>query len=324
VLELLLFFGLLFVGVAVLIGIGNWTSTKRPLIRNLVSLCLSAGAAYAVGFLLTMWTHAANGAIRPPINVLAPSVTWLTVAATCICAAVLTKASRYAIAAPFVVEALSAFALAPAAQASLMSPEQQALFIGVPLFLVGAALLVAVPRSIQTAGAADPAPGGAGGSSRTDQPPSTNTIATSFQIGEYRLDAPAPPLVGLVEFSLAEYAALGGRFFKGETVYHARPELYLGRTWDVMLQSVDGRITKIGLVAVHTDKQEANRTMALASNYCIGKLGHPAGQKSGLSVWDAADGNVVLQGTSKTLGGWLVALHLTSRSIRSAEWAGGG
>jgi len=80
---------------------------------------------------------------------------------------------------------------------------------------------------------------------------------TSFPIGEYRLDASIDGLIGLVEFSPAEYAMMG-RQFEGETNYNAPPVTFLGRPWKVMLGTVHGRIYKIAPYLEPATKQEAN------------------------------------------------------------------
>jgi hypothetical protein len=65
--------------------------------------------------------------------------------------------------------------------------------------------------------------------------------------------------------------------------------------WNVHFQSVQGRNTRITLYVVLTDQKEANQTKMQALNYCRATLGQPAEEKNGSYVWDAADGNVVLQ-----------------------------
>jgi hypothetical protein len=66
----------------------------------------------------------------------------------------------------------------------------------------------------------------------------------SFSVGPYRLDAPVGDLTGLVEFSTAEYAIIG-RLFKGEKSYNAPPVQFLGRRWQLRIQTVNGQICKI-------------------------------------------------------------------------------
>jgi hypothetical protein len=66
----------------------------------------------------------------------------------------------------------------------------------------------------------------------------------SFAVGPYRLDGAIEGLGGLLEFSPSEYAAMG-RQFVGEKDYNALPVDFLGRSWDVMVQAVHGRICAI-------------------------------------------------------------------------------
>lgn len=136
-----------------------------------------------------------------------------------------------------------------------------------------------------------------------------------FAIGKYKLDAPIEGLTGLVEFSPAEYAAMG-RQFEGEKSYNAPPVTFLGRSWQLMLGSVNGRIYKIAVYLTPKTKQEANPAAMETLRYCTEKLGRPASQETGLFTWDTSDGNVVLQ-TAVTAEGLAINLFLTSRAVRS-------
>jgi hypothetical protein len=146
-----------------------------------------------------------------------------------------------------------------------------------------------------------------------DNPP----MRPCFTIGEYRLGDSLSTLAGLVEFSSVEYAAIG-RQFKGEIDYTAKPASFLGCSWNVQLQSVDGRICKIAPYIVLPNKEEANPIAMRALGYCTEQFGQPVEQKTGLFMWHTTDGNVVLQ-TGETKEGWVIGLFVTSRSIRDFE-----
>lgn len=140
-----------------------------------------------------------------------------------------------------------------------------------------------------------------------------------FPVGPYRLDAPTGAFTGLVEFSPDEYSAMGGKQFKGERSYHAERAWFLDYIWQVMIQTVDGQITKIATRIESTSKRDANPIACNQSlRFCMSRLGKPAKQKPGFFLWDAIDGNVILQ-TGETAEGLLIALFLTSSSVKKFE-----
>jgi hypothetical protein len=108
------------------------------------------------------------------------------------------------------------------------------------------------------------------------------------------------------------------RLFKGERSYNAPPVHFLGRLWGLMVQTVNGRITKIAPHLEFTAKSEANRLAMQTLQYCTEQLGKPSQQKTGLFIWDTTDGNTVLQ-TGELPVGLAINLFLTSRSQRSLE-----
>jgi hypothetical protein len=136
-----------------------------------------------------------------------------------------------------------------------------------------------------------------------------------FPIGEYKLDMPVAGFPGLKEFSPTEYSVLG-RPFDGETDFDAPPVVFLGRSWQLQLGTVHGKIYKIAPYLLLKDKQDANAAAMESLRHCTAKLGKPSEQRSGFFVWDASDGNVVLQ-TAEVLDGFSVNMFLTSRSART-------
>ncbi len=102
----------------------------------------------------------------------------------------------------------------------------------------------------------------------------------SFSVGSYRLDAPVGNLTGLVEFSAEEYADMG-RQFKGEKNYNAPPVQFLGRTWRIMIQTVNGQICKIAPYIELTSKLEADHVAMEELQYSVTALGNPNEQKMG-------------------------------------------
>jgi hypothetical protein len=142
----------------------------------------------------------------------------------------------------------------------------------------------------------------------------------AFPVGLYRLDAPIAELPGLVAFSPNQYAAMGGRQFEGETNYNAPTLNFLDHNWVVMLQTVGGKICKIAIHLVLGAAYDGNPVAKDVLSYCVDNLGKPAEQQTEQGArfvtWDTTDGNVILQ-TGETRGGFVIALFLTSSSIRN-------
>jgi hypothetical protein len=136
----------------------------------------------------------------------------------------------------------------------------------------------------------------------------------SFPIGNYKLNAIAD-VTSLTEFSAFEYTVMG-RQFEGETNYNAPPVNFLNREWKLQLGTVNGKIYKIAPFLECENRKEADLATNDTLSYCKQKMGKPSEEKSGLVVWDTADGNVVLQPLDKAglLG---VALFLTSNAVRN-------
>jgi hypothetical protein len=139
----------------------------------------------------------------------------------------------------------------------------------------------------------------------------------SFPIDIYRLDAPIAGLSGLAEFSANQYATMGGRVFEGERNYNAPAIKVFGdKKWNVMLQTVNGFISKITINVLLSTEREANQVAMQLFGYCMKELGKPNEQRAGFCIWDTTDGNVILQ-TGETADGLAVALFLTSKAVRN-------
>ena len=98
--------------------------------------------------------------------------------------------------------------------------------------------------------------------------------------------------------------------------------MFLGRAWQLQLGTVDGKIYKIAPYLLLKEKQDANAVAMESLRYCISNLGEPVEQRSAFFVWDALDGNVILQ-TAELADGFSVStrreiLRMPSRS-QSAE-----
>jgi hypothetical protein len=104
--------------------------------------------------------------------------------------------------------------------------------------------------------------------------------------------------------------------FEGETDYDMPPVIFLGRSWQLQLGTVHGKIYKIAPFLLLKDKQDADAAAMESLRYCTDELGKPPEQRSGFFVWHASDGNVVLQ-TAELADGFYVGLFLTSISVKS-------
>ena len=92
--------------------------------------------------------------------------------------------------------------------------------------------------------------------------------------------------------------------------------MFLGRSWQLQLGTVHGKIYKIAPYLLLKDKQDANAAAMESLRYCTAELGKPAEERSGFFVWDASEGNVILQ-TAESADGFSVSLFLTSRSVKN-------
>jgi|HubBroStandDraft_1064217.scaffolds.fasta_scaffold45550_4 hypothetical protein len=153
------------------------------------------------------------------------------------------------------------------------------------------------------------------------------TRSASLPIAGYRLDMPAEHVSGLAEFSQAEYAIYGRRF-AGEKNYNAPSIDFLERKWKVALGTVGGKVYKIAFFFESERKNTAIEVSIDVMQYCQQRLGKPSEQKETIYIWDATDGNVVLQ-LGKVGSTYQINLFETSGSVRTvppvsgthtAEW----
>jgi hypothetical protein len=142
-------------------------------------------------------------------------------------------------------------------------------------------------------------------------------LPESFPVGQYKLDGSIEGLVGLIEFSPNEYAAIG-RQFVGEKDYNALPITFLGRPWEVMVQAVRGRICAIAPYLLLADSRDADRIVMETFQYCVEQLGKPAERKADFFLWRVSDGSVILK-TEETADGLRIGLFLTSSSMPNLQ-----
>ena len=132
-----------------------------------------------------------------------------------------------------------------------------------------------------------------------------------FSVGKYTLGGSIDGLGGLVEFSPAEYAAMGRRFV-GEKNYNALPVTWLGRPWEVMVQTVHGRISAIAPHSLIANR-EAAAVFQEVFRFCEQTLGEPVDPQPNFCFWQVPDGTVVLR-SEATPDGTRIGLVLTSNA----------
>jgi hypothetical protein len=141
-----------------------------------------------------------------------------------------------------------------------------------------------------------------------------------FAVSGYRLDAPISDLPGLVELSPVETAALNLTLqFEGERIFHAPPALFVGRSWDTILGTVDGQIYKIALQLAGLSKNDVGIPEREVLAYITRQQGRAPKSDSPVLVWDAADGNIVFHDVRLESGEIFLNFFLTSRAIRSFQ-----
>ena len=269
------------------------SSHKRILVA--ATFVVVAIGAYAASFVFDMVMLAWAGEI-PPGNIVWPSMTW---SLTCVCALAVGAGRPTPLSVrlvPFVI--FGGFAMAAA--------------IAHPRHIVTALLLILV--GVIYAWSA----GSAGNMPKTQAPKGSRAgLPSSFPIGVYRIDSPTPISHELVELTAEEYKFFA-RMFKNEKTYKAPPVVFLGRSWNVMLGTVDGRVWKVAAFVELDNMAEAKRLTDEVMKYCISQLGKPAEQQPHLITWDTRDGNVILQ-TATVMGTAAINLFVTSRAAGSFE-----
>jgi hypothetical protein len=162
------------------------------------------------------------------------------------------------------------------------------------------------------------AAGRAGDSSQTRaREVSRQGLPVAIAIGGYRIDTPVSGSHQLVELTVEEYKFFA-RIFKNEKTYKAPPAEFLGRSWNVMLGTVAGRVWKVAAFVELDNIAEARRLTDDVMRYCISHLGKPTEERPGLITWDTRDGNVILQ-TASVMGTGAINLFVTSSAASAFE-----
>jgi hypothetical protein len=111
-------------------------------------------------------------------------------------------------------------------------------------------------------------------------------------------------------------AAILGLVFENEHLYHGPMQYWLDRTWTLYVSAVSRAVYKVSLVAESRDRNDALKLSAVVLITLRAAFGREAEDNGALLLWNASDGNVVLQ-LGESLGKHTVAVFLTSSIARN-------
>jgi len=100
--------------------------------------------------------------------------------------------------------------------------------------------------------------------------------------------------------------------FEGEEILHAPDADFMGLRWDTVLGTVDGAIYKIAIQWIGP-RDQAGRAYRELAIYCTQHYGK--GESGAMALWDASDGNIVLDMTNVGEEA-ILNVFLTSRKVR--------
>ena len=120
---------------------------------------------------------------------------------------------------------------------------------------------------------------------------------------------PLRPLPWLERFTL-------GRTFQGEQMHLGPSDVWLDREWELRVASVGGTIYKVGIEAKTKCRDDAVELSASVYSVLQENLGAPSQQGDAIFLWDADDGNAVLQ-LANVGGDRRVMVFYTSSIARS-------
>ena len=83
--------------------------------------------------------------------------------------------------------------------------------------------------------------------------------------------------------------------FEGEEIYRGPRVNAFGREWELLVGTVDNEIYKIALFRSGADSNEVRLDVMAVFGACKSLYGDPDEDDGAVAVWDAADGNVLLQ-----------------------------
>jgi len=138
------------------------------------------------------------------------------------------------------------------------------------------------------------------------------SVNPCFSVGQYKIDARTDMLPDLKPLSPSELAALNTAVqFDGEQIFHAPGAEFMSLRWDAILGTVHNVIYKIALQWTGP-RAQTGKTYVEILRHCTSLYG----DAKKMTVWDASDGNIVLDSTNVGPTG-VVNLFLTSRQVGS-------
>ena len=294
-----------------------WQSSHKQIVIAGTFVVVAIGA-YAASFVVDMVMLAWAGEI-PWVNIVWPCWTWSLIATCALAVGAGRPTPKLTRILPFVI--FGVFAMS----AAIVHPRH----IVTALLLILGGIIYAW------------ATGGVRNVSQTRaRKISRQSLPSAFAIGDYRIDTQLSVSQELVELTEYEYKFFTP-MFKNEKIYKAPPTVFLGRPWNIMLGTVNGRIYKVAAFVELDNIAEANHLTDEVMRYCISRLGKPMEEHSGHIIrdardgniiavlpqvfeqpkhilWDTRDGNVILQ-TGTVMGTAGINLFVTSRAAGSLE-----
>lgn len=136
-----------------------------------------------------------------------------------------------------------------------------------------------------------------------------------FPVGPYRLNGSITALPGMIDLSAAELLALDSQVqFQGERILHAPSVNFLDHNWDTILGTVDNQIYKVALQISGLSRSDGGAITRSVLVYITKQQEKRPKSEGPMSVWNAADGNIIFQdawlGTEFVLN-----LFLTSSAV---------
>jgi hypothetical protein len=143
------------------------------------------------------------------------------------------------------------------------------------------------------------------------------------KIENYYLNQPVNEAPDLKEYTTKEYQMfeMAGwvKMLEDEKIYHGKETNFNGNLWNTVIGSTNGKIYKISLQIIDSDKERLENIFKSTLNYIIKEGGKynehtilPIGERY---ILDAPEGNVIYERLSK-LGQDCINIFLTSNLIR--------
>lgn len=266
--------------------------TKITPMRTVFALFLSVVAAYAFSFAIDLLLGGIFGIY--PNTVYPPVVTWSVISAAAFIGAVKVVSLRGWLGIPFAV--FGTLALFGA----LVGTHPHNFGIAV-VVLLQATIIWFVSR-------------------RTPQN-SHEKIIMITKIENYCLNQPVNEAPDLKEYTDEEYQMfeMAGyvKILKDEKIYHGKETNLNGSLWDTVIGATNGKIYKISLQIIDSDKKCLENIFKSTLNYIIKEMGkynkHPFLSKR--YIWNAQEGNFIYEQLSK-FGQHCINIFITSGSIR--------